>query len=87
MTALGDLIEIDDRTVLVLGQGLHLAQGRPDVADALVHRPGDTDPNAMFTAMTAVDQLREPGLRPESGDADAVRSRPVAEVYPSEPAA
>ncbi|MFD0145138.1 MULTISPECIES: hypothetical protein [unclassified Streptomyces] len=87
MAALGDLIEIDDRTRPVLGQGPALAQGRPDVADALVHRTGDTDPNAMFTAMTAVNQLREPGLRPESGDADAVRSRPVPEAYPSEPAA
>ncbi|WP_327254998.1 MBL fold metallo-hydrolase [Streptomyces sp. NBC_01244] len=42
MTALGDLIEIDDRTLLVLGQGLDLAHGQPDVANALVHRVGDT---------------------------------------------
>lgn len=42
MTVLGDLIEIDDRTVLVLGQGLDLARGQPDVANALVHRAGDT---------------------------------------------
>lgn len=42
MTALGDLIEIDDRTVLVLGQGLDLGRGQPDVANALVHRAGDT---------------------------------------------
>ncbi|MET9853691.1 MBL fold metallo-hydrolase [Streptomyces sp. NPDC006450] len=42
MTALGDLIEIDERTVLVLGQGLDLAHGQPDVANALVHRAGDT---------------------------------------------
>lgn len=42
MTALGDLIDIDDRTVLVLGQGLDLAHGQPDVANALVHRTGDT---------------------------------------------
>ncbi|MGP3690127.1 MBL fold metallo-hydrolase [Streptomyces sp. IBSNAI002] len=42
MTALGDLIEIDDRTVLVLGQGLDVEHGRPDVANALVHRAGDT---------------------------------------------
>ncbi|MCT4351690.1 MBL fold metallo-hydrolase [Streptomyces sp. Je 1-79] len=42
MTALGDLIEVDDRTVLVLGQGLDVARGQPDVANALVHRAGDT---------------------------------------------
>lgn len=42
MTALGDLIGIDDRTVLVLGQELDLGHGRPDVANALVHRAGDT---------------------------------------------
>ncbi|MFE0578471.1 MBL fold metallo-hydrolase [Streptomyces sp. NPDC058874] len=42
MTALGDLIGIDDRTVLVLGRELDLAHGRPDVANALVHRAGDT---------------------------------------------
>lgn len=42
MTVLGDLIEIDDRTVLVLGQGLDLGRGQPDVANALVHRSGDT---------------------------------------------
>ncbi|MFJ3925188.1 MBL fold metallo-hydrolase [Streptomyces sp. NPDC090022] len=42
MTALGDLIGIDDRTVLVLGQELDVAHGRPDVANALVHRAGET---------------------------------------------
>ncbi|MEU9233664.1 MBL fold metallo-hydrolase [Streptomyces subrutilus] len=42
MTALGDLIGIDDRTVLVLGQGLDVEHERPDVANALVHRTGET---------------------------------------------
>ncbi|WP_328738391.1 MBL fold metallo-hydrolase [Streptomyces erythrochromogenes] len=42
MTALGDLIEIDDRTVLVLGRELDLAHDQPDVGNALVHRAGDT---------------------------------------------
>ncbi|MGW5343462.1 MBL fold metallo-hydrolase [Streptomyces sp. NPDC004050] len=42
MTALGDPIEIDDRTVLVLGQELDVEHGRPDVGNALVHRVGDT---------------------------------------------
>ncbi|MEU0375450.1 MBL fold metallo-hydrolase [Streptomyces sp. NPDC006283] len=42
MTALGDLIEIDDETVLVLGQGLDVEHDQPDVANALVHRVGDT---------------------------------------------
>src|SRR4051794_13358762 len=39
--ALGDLIEIDDRTVLVLGQELDVAHDQPDVANALVHRVED----------------------------------------------
>ncbi|MEV7614134.1 MBL fold metallo-hydrolase [Streptomyces sp. NPDC089799] len=42
MAALGDLVGIDDRTVLVLGQELDVEHGRPDVANALVHRAGDT---------------------------------------------
>ena len=42
MTALGELIEIDDRTVLVLGQELDVAHDQPDAANALVHRVGDT---------------------------------------------
>ncbi|MFE7135536.1 MBL fold metallo-hydrolase [Streptomyces sp. NPDC057638] len=42
MTTLGDLIEIDERTVLVLGQPLDLERGQPDAANALVHRVGDT---------------------------------------------
>ncbi len=42
MTTLGDLIEIDDASVLVLGQGLDVEHDRPDVANALVHRAGDT---------------------------------------------
>ncbi|MEU2491057.1 MBL fold metallo-hydrolase [Streptomyces sp. NPDC007883] len=42
MTALGDLIEIDDRTVLVLGRELAIERDQPDVANALVHRTGDT---------------------------------------------
>ncbi|MEV6682348.1 MBL fold metallo-hydrolase [Streptomyces erythrochromogenes] len=42
MTALGDVIEIDDRTVLVLGRELDLAHDQPDVGNALVHRAGDT---------------------------------------------
>ncbi|MFI8279635.1 MBL fold metallo-hydrolase [Streptomyces sp. NPDC085929] len=42
VTALGDLIEIDDRTVLVLGQELDVEHDQPDVANALVHRAGDT---------------------------------------------
>ncbi|MFD9103632.1 MBL fold metallo-hydrolase [Streptomyces virginiae] len=42
MTALGDPIDIDDRTVLVLGRELDLAHDQPDVGNALVHRTGDT---------------------------------------------
>ncbi|MFI1470542.1 MBL fold metallo-hydrolase [Streptomyces wuyuanensis] len=42
MTALGDLIEIDDRTVLVLGRELDIDRDQPDVANVLVHNTGDT---------------------------------------------
>lgn len=42
MSALGDLIGLDDRTVLVLGQELDVEHGQPDVGNALVHRAGDT---------------------------------------------
>ncbi|MDT7554557.1 MAG: hypothetical protein QOI16_3093 [Pseudonocardiales bacterium] len=38
----GDVLEIDDRTVLVLGQELDVAHDQPDVANALVHRAGET---------------------------------------------
>ncbi|WP_327418951.1 hypothetical protein [Streptomyces sp. NBC_01233] len=38
---------------------------------------GGANPNAMFTAMMAVNQLRELGLRPQSGDVDAPWSRPT----------
>ncbi|MGO4461185.1 MBL fold metallo-hydrolase [Streptomyces sp. M-16] len=42
MTALGESIGIDGSTVLVLGQELAVGRGQPDVANALVHRTGDT---------------------------------------------
>ncbi|MFI5666555.1 MBL fold metallo-hydrolase [Streptomyces sp. NPDC051704] len=41
MTALGELIGIDERTVLVLGQELDVERGQPDVGNALVHRAGE----------------------------------------------
>ncbi|MFD0526068.1 hypothetical protein ACFQ1I_00530 [Kitasatospora arboriphila] len=37
---------------------------------------GGANPNAMFAAMTAVNQLRELGLRPDSDGPDALWSRP-----------
>ncbi|MFE2476598.1 MBL fold metallo-hydrolase [Streptomyces sp. NPDC059389] len=42
MTALGELIGIDERTVLVLGQELDVERGQPDVGNALVHGAGET---------------------------------------------
>ena len=39
---LGQIQRIDDRTVLVLGQELNVEAKQPDVANALVHRAGDT---------------------------------------------
>ena len=40
--ALGNIIEIDDRTVLVTGQELNVEKGQPDVGNALLHRVDDT---------------------------------------------
>jgi glyoxylase-like metal-dependent hydrolase (beta-lactamase superfamily II) len=40
--SLGQVQRIDDRTVLVLGQELNVEAKQPDVANALVHRAGDT---------------------------------------------
>lgn len=40
--ALGDIIRIDDRTVLVLGQELDFEKGQPDAGNALLHRVDDT---------------------------------------------
>jgi glyoxylase-like metal-dependent hydrolase (beta-lactamase superfamily II) len=39
--SLGDILDIDDHTVLVLGQELDVAADQPDVANALLHRAGD----------------------------------------------
>ena len=38
--SLGQLIQIDDRTVLVLGQELDIEPDQPDVANTLLHRVG-----------------------------------------------
>jgi glyoxylase-like metal-dependent hydrolase (beta-lactamase superfamily II) len=62
---LGDLVEIDDRTVLVIGQELDVAHEQPDVGHALVHRAGeylvlvDTGVTEAFRAAlrTAVDRV------------------------------
>jgi glyoxylase-like metal-dependent hydrolase (beta-lactamase superfamily II) len=40
--ALGDLVAVDDRTLVVIGQPLDGAAGQPDVANAVVHRSGST---------------------------------------------
>ena len=40
--ALGDIVEIDGRTVLVLGQEVDVDKGQPDAGNALVHRVDDT---------------------------------------------
>ncbi|MFB6616217.1 hypothetical protein ACIGFK_04230 [Streptomyces sp. NPDC085524] len=40
-------------------------------------RLSEANPNPMFNAMMAVNQLRELGLRPESDAADAPWSRPA----------
>ncbi|MDD7967667.1 hypothetical protein [Actinomycetospora lemnae] len=41
-TGLGDVVAVDERTRLVLGQELDVAYEQPDVGHALVHRAGDT---------------------------------------------
>jgi len=40
--ALGNIMDIDDRTVLVIGQELDVEKGQPDVGNALLHRVDDT---------------------------------------------
>lgn len=48
---------------------------------------GGANPNALFTAMSAVNQLRELGLRPESGAPGAPWSRlPAREARRAAPA-
>jgi glyoxylase-like metal-dependent hydrolase (beta-lactamase superfamily II) len=42
MTTLGTVLDVDERTALVLGQELDVEHDRPDVGNALVHRTGDT---------------------------------------------
>ncbi|MFJ4864666.1 MULTISPECIES: MBL fold metallo-hydrolase [unclassified Streptomyces] len=63
MTALGDVIEIDERTVLVLGQELDVGHDQPDVANALVHRVGDllvlVDTGVTTTFRTALRQAAD----------------------------
>ena len=39
---LGDVVHVDDRTILVMGQELDVEGGRPDVANCLLHLTGDT---------------------------------------------
>ncbi|QES52790.1 MBL fold metallo-hydrolase [Streptomyces venezuelae] len=69
MAALGDLIRIDDRTVLVRGQELDLGHDQPDVANALVHRAGDllvlVDTGVTEAFRTALREAAE-GLGPWS---------------------
>jgi glyoxylase-like metal-dependent hydrolase (beta-lactamase superfamily II) len=65
--SLGDIIRIDDRTVLVIGQELDVDQGQPDVANTLLHRVGrslfmiDTGVTERFRAAlsSAVDEVGE----------------------------
>jgi glyoxylase-like metal-dependent hydrolase (beta-lactamase superfamily II) len=58
-TALGDILPIDDRTVLVLGQELDVPNDQPDVANALLHRAGDT----LFLVDTGVTEQFRRALR------------------------
>jgi len=61
--SLGDVIQIDDRTVLVTGQELDIEANQPDVSNVLLHRVGstlvmvDTGVTAQFRAalLRAVD--------------------------------
>ena len=68
--ALGDVLEIDERTLLVLGQELDVEANQPDAANALVHRVGetlfvvDTGVTAQFrTALLAAMDRLEPWSR------------------------
>ncbi|MFG2616892.1 hypothetical protein ACGFXC_04655 [Streptomyces sp. NPDC048507] len=57
----GDLIGIDGATVLVLGQELDFAHGRPDVADSPAHRTGDTLVPVDTGVTPAFRDARRPG--------------------------
>lgn len=57
--SLGDVLEIDDRTVLVLGQELDVAHDQPDVANALVHRASEV----LFLVDTGVTTAFREALR------------------------
>ena len=57
--SLGDVLEIDDRTILVLGQVLDVAHDQPDVANALVHRAGEV----LFLVDTGVTTAIRDALR------------------------
>ncbi|MBT2482364.1 hypothetical protein [Streptomyces sp. ISL-94] len=73
MTALGDLIESDDRTVLVLGQELDVEHDQPDVANTLVHRESPLPPSSTGRQQTCVVRSAitdmSAGLLPTSGPA------------------
>jgi glyoxylase-like metal-dependent hydrolase (beta-lactamase superfamily II) len=51
-TALGDVVEIDDSTVLVLGQPLDIEHDQPDVGIVVIHRAGHT----LFVVDTGVTE-------------------------------
>ncbi|MFK0218035.1 MBL fold metallo-hydrolase [Streptomyces vinaceus] len=71
MTGLGEVVGVDGRTLLVLGQELDVERGRPDVGNALVHRTGDT----LVVVDTGVTEAFRAALR-EAAD----RVRPWSRV-------
>jgi glyoxylase-like metal-dependent hydrolase (beta-lactamase superfamily II) len=69
-TPLGSIQRIDELTVLVLGQELNVEAKQPDVANALVHRAGDT----LVIVDTGVTELFRDALRQAvNGFAEAKR--------------
>ncbi len=71
-TGLGKVQRVDDRTVLVLGQELNVEAKQPDVANALVHRTGDT----IVIVDTGVTEPFRDALRAavnQSGDGEVKR--------------
>ena len=88
--ALGDVIEIDERTLLVTGQPLVVEKGQPDVANSLLHLAGrnlflvdtgttDAFRGALIEAMTQIGTWDSLVLLTTHGHADHVGNNDLAD--------
>jgi glyoxylase-like metal-dependent hydrolase (beta-lactamase superfamily II) len=62
--AFGEVVEIDQRTVLIQGQELNAPKGQPDVANSILHLTGDT----LFLIDTGVTQAFRDALNAAAHD-------------------